>query len=220
MKFLSRVLEGLTGVWKFPGQLTAPPGYELQLGIQPVDDLGALAREASVIYGTIGRQEVVAAGSTEEFSEIDPYAFVFRGVGAGTGGGSLASVAIPSGLNESNSRIWLLGVFGSVVANLANLNDVRLGIDNARPTRQPLSNNTEGTQFLARATAAFSPLTSGGVTPLNFATVAPRAFPKMVIPGSNLLFEFGSNAGGGFTAGVSFIVAVAPIGVVPGMARA
>lgn len=53
-KYLTRILRGMGRLWSFPGQDTSPPGYDVSLPIQPVDDVGSLARYARAHRAGLG----------------------------------------------------------------------------------------------------------------------------------------------------------------------
>lgn len=200
VKYLTRALSALRSVYRFPGQLMAPPGVELELPLQLVHDVGRIAENESAARVVTGSPIVIGAGNTTVRASIGP-------------GGILATLlAARPGEFDWTLRdvdIWLVRL-SALADTPANFGSANYGLV------------IGGFSFLLARwdTALGAPLVAGLDTPCLRGSTSSRAVPELDMPSrvpidATIAFMASTGAGGAATITVIQEYVIVPRGVTP-----
>lgn len=207
--YLTQALRGLATAWRFPGQRSSPPSYDIGLPIQPVDDVGSFARSARIFYQPFQLPLFTAGPNTTAYSSIR-----VRDLFDVATTGSLARFLQRHGYEPGGTDVYLLGVFGGVTVASATWQ----AADWARHRwSNPDSLQFNFPQLLATSDTVEQVEQAPTHNPMVLSNTAMlgNERPARLDPNDELLVSVSTGAGA-TSALMGFHLAYAPAGMLPG----
>lgn len=217
VKILSSAWGALAGLYRLPGQESAPPGLELGLPVQPVHDLSRQAEFVRQVVVEVSLTQLATAGT------VDTTAQTWAGLYTNA---QLIKGLAQLGLTRDATSLWYLGVQGFLddASSVANLD---------LWTAYLIQQNTllNGTQYRLSAIAntAIPAATAAHDLPLAYDASGADTFPTSIYsleqfsrpqlispePGSGFIFRLDAGAGGNVTVNFILQLLLTPKGVRP-----